>query len=139
MLAEQVPQPSAWTDRFEVSRKLAAGNFGVVYLAFDRQRGIEVALKVLRDATGAVLYRFKREFRGLADILHPNLVTLHELYHAGDQWFFTMDYVPGDSFIDWVRPPSAGTEAVADSKPPSGPSDATQTLDVPVQNAARRN
>ena len=112
------------TGRFEVGRRLAAGNFGVVYLAHDRQRGTEVALKVLREATGADLYRFKREFRGLADIVHPNLVTLHELHHTGDQWFFTMEYVPGESFLDWVRPKREGDRAVRTADR-SAPSDAT--------------
>src|SRR3954471_23223545 len=110
---ERAPQTGAWTDRFEVRRKIAAGSFGVVYLAHDRQRGLEVALKVLREATtGADLYRFKREFRGLADIVHPNLVTLHELHHMGDQWFFTMEYIPGESFLDWVRPKRDGVIGV---------------------------
>src|SRR5207302_5179325 len=64
----------------------------------------EVALKLLRRASGRDLYRFKREFRALADIVHPNLVALHELHAAGGDWYFTMELVEGVSFIDWVRP-----------------------------------
>src|SRR5512143_3992668 len=92
--------------RFEVRGTLGTGGAGVVYRAFDRQLQREVALKMLRRASGRDLYRFKREFRALADIAHPNLVTLHELYasSSGD-WYFTMELVDGVSFIDWVRPP----------------------------------
>lgn len=93
--------------RFEVRGTLGAGGAGVVYRAFDRQLKREVALKLLRQASGRDLYRFKREFRALADIVHPNLVTLHELYATEGDWYFTMELVEGVSFIDWVRPAKA--------------------------------
>src|SRR6185503_13896427 len=67
--------------------------------------GREVALKQLREASGRDLYRFKKEFRALADIVHPNLVALHELHASDGEWFFTMELIEGVSFIDWVRPP----------------------------------
>jgi tRNA A-37 threonylcarbamoyl transferase component Bud32/tetratricopeptide (TPR) repeat protein len=90
--------------RFEVRGTLGTGGTGVVYRVFDRQLGREVALKLLRQASGRDLYRFKKEFRALADIVHPSLVALHELHAADGEWFFTMELVEGVSFIDWVRP-----------------------------------
>ena len=86
---------------------LGAGGAGTVYRAFDRQLQREIALKLLRQASGRDLYRFKREFRALADIVHPNLVALHELHAADGDWYFTMELVEGVSFIDWVRPARA--------------------------------
>jgi hypothetical protein len=119
----------AGSERFEIRGKLGAGGVGVVYRAFDRQRGTEVALKTLRQVTGADLYRFKREFRTLADVNHPNLVKLHELHTRGDEWFLTMELVAGVSFIDWVRPcpPVAEDAAGADEPEPAGDS---QPLDL---------
>ncbi len=122
---------SSWTERFQVLRKLAAGSFGVVYLAHDRRRGTNVALKLLREATGADLYRFKREFRGLADIAHPNLVTLHELHHADGQWLFSMEYVPGMSFIDWVRPRIEGPAQSPEGPPVLKEGEPTATMQLP--------
>src|ERR1700704_2270217 len=90
--------------RFEVRGTLGAGGAGVVYRVFDRQLGREVALKLLRQASGRDLYRFKREFRALAGIVHPNLVALHELHSVDGDWYFTMELVEGMSWIDWVRP-----------------------------------
>ena len=85
--------------RFEVRGTLGTGGAGVVYRAFDKQLKREVALKMLRQASGRDLYRFKREFRALADIVHPNLVTLHELQADDGDWFFTMELVLGVDFV----------------------------------------
>src|SRR5690349_1746270 len=91
-------------ERFELRGELGSGTNSVVYRVHDRLRGRDVALKVLTTSGGRELYRFKREFRALVDLAHPNLVTLHELYTSGDQWMFTMELVEGTPFTRFVRP-----------------------------------
>ena len=97
------------TDRFELIKRLGEGGFGIVYEAFDRKRSIRVALKLLRQAEGRPLYRFKREFRALADISHPNLVALDELLTDGWHWFFTMELVRGVPVVAYARPSAEPT------------------------------
>src|SRR5262249_29257643 len=91
------------TERFQVIRRLGAGGMGVVYEALDHERNATVALKTLRTLKPDALLRFKNEFRALADIQHPNLVTLGELYEDRERWFFTMEMVHGIHFLDYVR------------------------------------
>lgn len=98
-------------ERFELRGELGVGGSGVVYRVFDRGRGEEVALKTLRRSTGGDLYRFKREFRALAGVHHPNLVKLHELFAVGFEWMFTMELINGERFDQWARPAGVLDEA----------------------------
>lgn len=91
------------TERFELRERLGAGGFGEVFEAFDRQNSANVALKVLHQADPAAVFRFKQEFRLLAELVHENLVTLYEFFSEGDRWFFTMELVPGEHIVDFLR------------------------------------
>ena len=90
-------------DRFVVERRLGEGGMGIVYEALDVQRGERVALKTLDKMDGGSVYRLKKEFRALADLVHPNLVRLHELVSDDRLWFFTMARVTGVTFLEHVR------------------------------------
>ena len=93
---------AALAARFEIVRELGRGGMGTVFEAIDRRTGEHLAVKTLQRFDGESLYRFKREFRALADISHPNLVALYELYSADDGWFFTMERVDGVGLLQWL-------------------------------------
>jgi predicted ATPase len=76
---------------------------GVVYEAYDRESDSVLAIKALHRLDGHSLYQFKREFRELADLHHPNLLRLGELHCVDNQWFFTMELVKGRDFVRYVR------------------------------------
>jgi serine/threonine protein kinase len=111
--------------RFSVLRRIGEGGMGTVYEVFDAERKARVALKTLTRLEAIGVYQLKNEFRALADVQHPNLVRLHELFAEGDTWFFTMDVVDGIRFDDYVRP----TALAADGSE-------TRTVDIARVRAA---
>ncbi|WP_394823102.1 serine/threonine-protein kinase PknK [Pendulispora albinea] len=94
---------------YRILRCVGSGGMGVVYEALDEERGARVALKTLPDVQPGALARFKKEYRSLADLTHYNLATLYELMAIDDTWFFTMEFVDGVSFLQYVW----GTKALA--------------------------
>jgi len=105
------------TVRFTLVRRLGAGGMGVVYEAYDQQRGELVALKTMKRADPLALVRFKQEFRTLADITHPNVVNLYELFAVLDRWFFTMELVEGCNFLSFVKGNRESLQERASSDP----------------------
>ncbi|MBK5260256.1 MAG: serine/threonine-protein kinase PknK [Thermoanaerobaculia bacterium] len=86
--------------RFEVRKLLGSGSFGAVYEAFDHQRNRTVALKVLERVSTDSIARFKREFRVLAELRHPNLVSLYELAVLGEYWVLSMELIRGTELLE---------------------------------------
>jgi hypothetical protein len=89
--------------RYTIVRLLGHGGMGVVYEAHDRDRNINVALKTLLNLSPNELLLFKQEFRGVVGIVHPNLVSLYELFAEGEVWFFTMELLLGKNLIKALR------------------------------------
>lgn len=89
---------------FRLVRQLGRGGMGAVYEAVHVARGHRVALKTLPTVDPDALHRFKREFRLVSEMTHPNLCGLHTLENDGAQYFITMDLISGVDFRSWVRP-----------------------------------
>jgi len=90
--------------RFQLIQELGSGGMGAVYRAYDRSAGHEVALKVLHGFTVEDRLRLKSEFRALSDIVHPNLVVLHDLVIDEESCFFTMELIRGRDLAKTVQP-----------------------------------
>jgi serine/threonine protein kinase len=105
----------AGTDRFQIVRRLGEGGMGVVFEALDREQRAPVALKLLRHIDARGIYRFKKEFRALADLEHKNLVRLGELFCEAGQWFFTMELLEGQNLLAYVRAETPETVTTSDT------------------------
>jgi serine/threonine protein kinase len=81
---------------YVLERRVGVGGMGEVFAARHVTSNELVALKTLSSTSATRLYRFKREFRVLADVAHRNLVRLHELV--------VPDQKPGGSSSESSRP-----------------------------------
>jgi len=91
--------------RYEILGKLGEGGMAAVYLARDPTLGRDVAIKILppwcrkaRSHAG----RFQREMRLLADISHPNVVTIYDIGETDQYTFYAMEYFPNGSLTDEI-------------------------------------
>ncbi|HNH50703.1 MAG TPA: serine/threonine-protein kinase, partial [Myxococcota bacterium] len=82
-------------DRFTLRRRLGVGGMGEVFDAFDDLFQEHVALKVLKRDSPRDVEQFKREFRSISELRHPNLVPLYELFLEKGMCFFTMELLSG--------------------------------------------
>src|SRR4029079_14646570 len=85
--------------RYDVIREVGAGGTSIVFLAHDRERACDVAIKVLRpELSIAVLAaRFLREVDIGQQLLHENVLPIYESGVAEGELYFTMPYVGGET------------------------------------------
>jgi eukaryotic-like serine/threonine-protein kinase len=83
---------------YEIQSPLGAGGMGEVYRATDTKLGRDVALKVLPAEMAhdpERLARFRCEAKALAQLDHPNIVTIHAVEESDGVHFLTMQLVEG--------------------------------------------
>jgi len=113
--------------RIRLIRRIGRGSMGTVYEAV--QDGSKIALKSLNRCSAEQIYRFKQEFRLLADVSHPHVIKVRELFFENERWFFTMELVDGwpiDRYVHALPSGSVGyahesevRSAANDSAPPA--------------------
>ena len=84
--------------QLEILELVGKGGMGAVYKARQKQLNRFVALKILPPDIGdepAFAERFTREAQALAQLNHPNIVTLYEFGETGGQFYFLMEFVDG--------------------------------------------
>ena len=114
--------PDTMIGGYRIVRKVAAGGFGVVYLAVDPE-GQQLAIKeylpssLVSRAPGALLptiapeklslYRlglksFFEEGRALAQISHPSVVSVMSFFRENETVYMVMNYLEGASLQDFI-------------------------------------
>ena len=92
--------------RYIVESRLGIGGFGTVFLANDPQLKRSVAIKVPRGETANSklgLERFAREAKTIAQLRHPNIVSVFDVELDGEPPFIVCDYVDGETLGDRMK------------------------------------
>jgi serine/threonine-protein kinase len=92
-------------DRYAFERELGRGGMATVYLARDLKHDREVAIKVLRPESAALIgtERFLLEIGVAGSLDHPNILPLYDSGQAADLLFYVMPFVQGGSLADRIE------------------------------------
>lgn len=89
---------SATTGEFHIVRELGRGGMAAVYLAQEVALNRLVAIKVMAPGVmmgEGMVDRFRQEAVTVANLSHPNIITIHTVRQLDDLHFFVMKYVDG--------------------------------------------
>jgi tetratricopeptide (TPR) repeat protein/predicted Ser/Thr protein kinase len=127
-LADTQPKPRASRDfsrlprgetlgRYVILGRLGAGGMGVVYKAQDSALGRLVALKVLRREEDERTLeerrgRLLREAQVMAQLSHPNIVSVFDVGTVRDDLFIAMELVEGTTLAAWLEAPRSPKKVI---------------------------
>lgn len=93
-------------NRYRLLGQIGSGGSSVIYKAMDTALSRVVAIKVLRPSLTSdpsFVVRFRNEARSVANLTHPNIVTLYDVGQDGTTHYFVMEYVEGRDLKKIIR------------------------------------
>src|SRR5262249_38377689 len=106
-------QPAQRFDHYELVTgedgkpvELGRGAMGVTYKAFDINLRCPVTLKVISErylGDESARLRFLREARAAASVRHPNIASVFHLGTIGQNYFYAMEFVEGETLEKLIR------------------------------------
>lgn len=92
--------------RYRLETQQGSGGMAVIYGAVDQELGRKVAVKILRPSLTndpEFLKRFKDEARNVANLSHPNIVTVYDVGSDGTTHYMVMEFVDGSDLKKLIR------------------------------------
>src|ERR1700675_1499968 len=86
--------------------ELGRGAMGVTYKAVDVDLHCPVTLKVISErylGDESARLRFLREARAAASVRHPNVASVFHLGRTGQNYFYAMEFVEGETLENLIR------------------------------------
>ncbi len=93
-------QPTVLVQRYRLDRRLAQGGMAEVWVGFDLHLSRPIAVKVLKASLATdpvVTERFRREAIAVAQLSHPNIVTVYDAIEEDGRQAVVMQLVNGKS------------------------------------------
>ncbi|MDQ3065608.1 MAG: protein kinase [Actinomycetota bacterium] len=92
--------------RYELKEMVGSGGMSSVYCAFDTLLERNVALKILHAQFGEdedYVERFRREARAVAQLSHPNIVTVIDRGEEDGKQFIVFELIDGENLKEFVE------------------------------------
>jgi hypothetical protein len=98
--------PGTHLGHYVITDKIAQGGMGTVFKALEPALERYVAIKVLRPeyaANPTYVQYFQEEARAVAALRHPNIIPIFYIGQEGNVVFFSMSYIEGETFENWIE------------------------------------
>lgn len=98
--------PGTHLGHYVITEKIAQGGMGTVFKALEPALERYVAIKVLRPEYASnpnYVQYFQEEARAVAALRHPNIIPIFFIGQEGNVVFFSMAYIDGQTFDDWIE------------------------------------
>ena len=111
--------------RYAIQKTLGQGGFGITYLAYDNVNRRHVAIKeffmkelcnrngknhhMLVPSTGSrqlvdkFRAKFLKEANTIANLSHPNIIKIYDIFEENDTAYYAMEYISGGSLADLLE------------------------------------
>lgn len=103
--------------KYEIIREVAQGGMGKIYLATHTMMNRQVAIKALHtqySSDQAFIERFLREARAMAQLDHPNIISVHDVFEDDKNFYIIMEFCNGKS-LDAKLKEAGGTLPVKEA------------------------
>jgi len=93
-------------NRYRLVAQQGSGGMAVIYKAIDQVLYRTVAIKILRPSLTpdpTFIIRFQNEARSIANLSHPNIVTVYDVGNEGDTHYIVMEFIDGHDLKKLIR------------------------------------
>lgn len=105
MHSEDPPLPTT-IGSYKVTKKLATGGMGEIYLVYDSSCDRTVALKKIRSDRlkyPTLRDRFLREAKIASQMAHPSIIPIYTIHSDSEELYYTMPFVEGETLKQILR------------------------------------
>jgi serine/threonine protein kinase/Flp pilus assembly protein TadD len=105
-VAEELATGSTFAGRYQIIEELGEGGMGRVYKARDKETREKIALKLIKPEISSdkkTVERFRNELTIARKIVQKNVCRMYDLNKERENYYITMEYVPGGDLKKFIR------------------------------------
>lgn len=103
---DELTTGSIFAGRYQIIEELGKGGMGRVYKVLDKETNEKIALKLINPEIATdkkTIERFRSELTTARKIAQKNVCRMFDLNKEKDNYFITMEYVPGGDLKKFIR------------------------------------
>ncbi len=103
---DEFPSGSVFADRYQIIEEIGIGGMGRVFKVLDKRINEKIALKLIKPEIASsqkTIERFRNELKTARKISHKNVCRMFDLNRDKDNYYITMEFVPGGDLKRFIR------------------------------------